>query len=74
MSKAGLTIIGTVVKIYIAILLILLVIYTLRKLTTSEKTTTSEVLTDIGIIVLFPIVPLNDIMWDRFVNIFKRRK
>ena len=74
MSKIGLAIIGTVVKIYIAILLILLITYVLRKLTTSEKTTITKILTDIGVIIIFPIATFNNIMWNRLVNIFKRRK
>lgn len=74
MSKTGLIVIGTLVKIYLAILLILLVVYALRKLTSHKSTSVSEVLKDIGIIVIFPIAALNNVMWNRLVNIFRRRK
>lgn len=74
MSKTGLIVIGTLVKIYLAILLILLVVYALRKLTSHKSTSASEVLTDIGVIVIFPIAALNNVTWNRLVNIFKRRK
>jgi predicted permease len=72
MSNIGIFIVSSIIKIYIAIIFILILGYTIKRVIYGlENITFLDIIKDITVLVLFPLTVLNDIMWDRFINIFE---